>query len=338
MKQIRLLPVTYPETVAERNRWIRERRGARNRLDPWRPYASLWEEEVGAASGDLIPTATIFLTNRECPYRCLMCDLWKNTLEERVPVGAIPAQIEHALAGLPPARQIKLYNAGSFFDPAAIPLEDYPQIARLTAGFERVIVECHPALVGDRCLQFRDLVAGELEVALGLETAHPQVLERLNKQVTVESFRRAADLLAREKIALRVFLLVRPPFLEEAQGVAWARRSLEVAFDAGASVCCLIPTRGGNGAMEALAATGHFAPPSLPSMEAAQEYGLHLKQGRVFSDLWDIEHFYTCPSCSSGRAERLAAMNRTQEVPPPISCDQCGGGSSGDDGAVGYLG
>ena len=63
------------------------------------------------------------------------------------PRGAIPAQIRTALAGLPPARQIKLYNAGSFFDPAAIPPDDDEEIAAAVGGFERVIVESHPAFL-----------------------------------------------------------------------------------------------------------------------------------------------------------------------------------------------
>ena len=32
-------------------------------------------------TGGCVDVATLFLTNRECPFRCLMCDLWKNTLE-----------------------------------------------------------------------------------------------------------------------------------------------------------------------------------------------------------------------------------------------------------------
>ena len=35
--------------------------------------------------------------------------------------GDIPAQIAYALDQLPPARQIKLYNSGNFFDHQAIP-------------------------------------------------------------------------------------------------------------------------------------------------------------------------------------------------------------------------
>ena len=152
--------------------FLPERRGAqsldtcriaapKNALDPFVPYAYFWEEEPGA-EGDLLPTVTILLTNKECPYRCLMCDLWQNTLDERVPVGAIPAQIRYALERLPAARQIKLYNAGSFFDPQAIPPEDDAAIAQLVEGFERVIVECHPALIGDRCLQFSERLAGTI--------------------------------------------------------------------------------------------------------------------------------------------------------------------------------
>ena len=311
----------FPVAAGERTRWIVEKRGPKNALDPMRPYAFLWEEEIGPA-GDMVSTATIFLTNRECPYRCLMCDLWQNTLDSRVPVGAIAAQIGYALQRLPPARQVKLYNAGSFFDPQAIPPEDYAKIAEAVGGFERVVVECHPALLGDNCLRFRDLLAGRLEVAVGLETVHPDVLARLNKRFTVADFERAAAFLAAQDIALRVFLLLRPPFLTEREGVLWAKRSLDAAFNGGASVCCVIPTRAGNGAMEALAASGDYAPPTLPSLEAVQEYGLGLERGRVFSDLWDVERFYTC-ACSPTRTARLGEMNRTQATPPAVACARC---------------
>lgn len=311
----------YPDRAAARTRWIAAQRGPKNTLDPSVPYAYLWEEEVGA-SGEPIPTATLFLTNRECPYRCLMCDLWKNTLDERVPVGAIPAQIAWALERLPPARQIKLYNAGSFFDSQAIPPEDDAEIARLTAGFERVIVECHPALVGARCLRFAQRLSGKLEVAIGLETVHEPTLERLNKRFKVADFRRSAALLSANDIDLRVFLLLRPPFMTEADGLEWACRSLDFAFDCGASVCCLIPTRAGNGALEALATAGLFALPTLASLEAAQEYGLHLRQGRVFADLWDIEIFARC-DCAPARIARMTTMNRTQQSPLSIACSLC---------------
>jgi radical SAM enzyme (TIGR01210 family) len=316
----------YPSAPAARDRWILARRPPRNILDPRRPYHFLVEPEPGP-DGELVDVATIFLTNRECPWRCLMCDLWRNTLEETVPDGAIAAQIRHALGRLPsvvPGRSaIKLYNSGSFFDPRAIPPSEYPAIAEIVSPFSRVILECHPALIGPRCLEFRRLLPGRLELAMGLETAHPEILGRLNKRMSLDQFRRAADLLADAGIDLRTFILVRPPWLSEAEGIEWAKRSLDFAFDCRATACSLIPTRAGNGAMEALMARGEFAPPSLSAVEKAFEYGLGRRAGRVFVDLWDIEPTIRCKACRRQRLERLQQMNLTQRIPPGIACSTC---------------
>lgn len=291
--------------------WVLSRRPPRNAIPTDRPYAYMVEPER-AADGRVVDVATLFLSNRECPFRCVMCDLWKNTLTETLPPGKIPEQIRWALAELPPAQHLKLYNAGSFFDPRAIPPEDYPEIARLAAPFERVVVECHPKMVGRRCFAFRESLRGELEVAMGLETVHPEVLPRLNKQMTLDDFARAARELRSAGVAVRAFIMVRPPWLSDAEGLEWAKRSIDFAFGVGVECCSLIPTRGGNGAMEELAAQGHFAPPSLESLEAAMEYGLGLKAGRVFLDLWDIAAVSPEAANRAARVERLARMNLSQ--------------------------
>lgn len=313
----------FPDHPRARNRWVEQLRPPGNALDPFRPYSYLVEDER-SADGQVVPVATVFLTNRECPWRCVMCDLWRNTLPEPVPIGAIPRQIEYALARLPSARQVKLYNSGSFFDLHAIPLADHATIARQLAGFDRVIVECHPGLVGDPCLRFRDMLNPELEVAMGLETAHPQALEKLNKRMTVDQFATAAWFLARHGIALRVFLLVHPPFVRPDEAMHWVERSIDVAFDCGAAVVSLIPTRTGNGAMEALAGQGHFTPAKLVDLEEAAAYGVRLGRGRVFADLWDIEALAPCKQCVTARADRLAQQNLTQIVALPVRCHACG--------------
>jgi len=273
---------------------------------------------------------------------------------------------------VPALRQIKLYNSGSFFDARAIPPEDYVAIADRVCAFERVIVECHPALVGESALEFRDLLkrtvspkpspaewnadfspltniggpaksaevsalschgadpprddggcATKLEVAMGLETAHPQVLQKLNKRMTLDQFRRAAEFLRRNDIALRVFVLVKPPFLDEAESLVWAKRSVDFAFDCGAAVVSLIPTRIGNGALEALARRGEFSPPKLATLEAAVDYGVGLKRGRVFADLWGLEKFSICEECFERRRARLEEMNLRQITQSWVACECC---------------
>ena len=122
---------TYP--ARDRSAWILAQRPERPAPpDPWTPHG-LYLERERLDSGAVVDTGVVLLTNKECPWRCLMCDLWKGTTKEKVPSGAILHQVSLACrkweaAGVAPS-QVKLSNSGSFFDPSAIPREDFAGIA-----------------------------------------------------------------------------------------------------------------------------------------------------------------------------------------------------------------
>jgi len=106
----------------------------------------------------------------------------------------------------------------------------------------------------------------------------------------------------------------------------WAVKSAAFAFECGAVVVSLIPTRPGNGAMERLMESGDFSPPRLSTLERAQELALGLPGGgRTFADTWDLEPFSRCPACFEQRRQRIHAMNLTQRILPPMDCPACGG-------------
>jgi archaeosine synthase beta-subunit len=301
-------------------------RPPRNVLDPHRPYGFFVEEEPRAGGGtDRV--ATVFLTNRECPWRCLMCDLWKNTLESATPKGAIPAQVRFALESLPSANVLKLYNAGSFFDRAAIPRKDHEEIASLARGFERVVVECHPALVGESSVRFRDLLGStRLQVALGLETANEEILRRLNKGMTVADFENACRFLAGHAVGIRSFVLVGLPYLRREEWASATRASIDLSFRAGAEIVSLIPTRLGNGAMEELQRQGQFEPPTLSDLEGAIEDFLQREEGDagaaglLLVDLWNTDALRAPYCCAAARIERLRSMNLIQRNLPLPPC------------------
>jgi len=93
---------------------------------------------------------------------------------------------------------------------------------------------------------------------------------------------------------------------------------LNFAFNCGASVATLIPTRGGNGALEALAASGQFSPPKLTTLEAAWTSASACGGGEYFADLWDLEQFLDCPVCFPQRAARLREINFSQQPLPSV--------------------
>jgi radical SAM enzyme (TIGR01210 family) len=329
---------TYPPRGIDRDRFILDRRPPHLRPDP-RRHQGLIVEDERSAEGGAVRTATVLLTGRECPWRCVMCDLWQYTIAGDTPRGAIPAQVAAARDELRARRetvdQLKLYNAASFFDPRAVPEEDYDGVAGQLAGLSGVIVESHPALIGPRVDRLLDALdrraatdgpAPRLEVAMGLETAHPEALDRINKRMTVDSFAAAAGRLRGRGAALRVFLLVLPPFVPASEQDAWLLRSIDAAFACGASVVSLIPTRRGNGALDALAAEGAFAEPRLDDLERSLEQAIANSghRGRIFADLWDLQRFSRCRACLAGRRARLHTMNLEQRVLARIACDRCG--------------
>lgn len=295
-------------------------RPAKNRLNPFLPYHYLHEQEP-ALQGGTDEVNTLFLTSKECIFKCLMCDLWKNTLDGAMPEGAVLAQIDFALQRLPKAEVIKLYNNGNFFDTKAVFPTDYPAIAQRIANYARVIVENHPKLCGDLCLRFRDLINGKLEVAMGLETIHPRVLSLLNKQMTTEDFKRAAVFLNKHEIDTRAFILLNPPYLTDPdENIHWTLKSVEFAFACGVKRCTIIPVRRGNGVMEVLWKSGDYVPPSLDMLEEVFERALAFHRGQVMVDTWDIGFLSDCPDCFEKRKQRLEAINLDQTIKPPVPC------------------
>ena len=256
----------YPELPAARDRFILDLRGPRPPHDPWR-YQGVSVEDELTEQGELARVGTVFLTGRECPWRCAMCDLWRHTTHADTPPGAIPAQIAAARqlwrGNREQISRIKLYNASNFFDHRAVPETDYPHIADALDGLEQVIVESHPSSIGRRVERFASALRGpSLEVAMGLETVHPVALDALNKRMTTDDFARATGWLRDRAISVRVFLLIYPPFVPAGEQDEWLLRSVAFAASCGASVISLVPTRGGNGAMEALAREGLFRAPT----------------------------------------------------------------------------
>ena len=132
-----------------------------------------------------------------------MCDLWQYTTESDTPRGAIPAQIDDARRALESSgdrhrheavqrRQLLRSACGSrrrlrrYRRPPRGPRARHRRITSLAdwrprpAGFSTAL-ESNAGLMRP---------APALEVAMGLETAHPDALERLHKRMTVDGFGR----------------------------------------------------------------------------------------------------------------------------------------------------
>lgn len=281
-------------------------------IDPWRPLATLVEPER-QPDGSTATVLTVFLAGATCPFRCVFCDLGRHTLAGATPAGALPHQLRQALehhpGELPAPSHLKLYNASNFFEPRAVPPADLPALAELAAPFEQVVVENHPRLVGRRCFDFAARLAGRLQVAMGLETIHPEALPRLGKQMTLDDFARAARELREHDVGVRTFVLIGAPFVPVDETVAWTVRTAAFAFEQGAEHVSLIPLR-----------SGSFREPTLDEIETAFEQALALGGGVATVDTWELERFASCAGCADKRLARLARMSMSGQAEPRVVC------------------
>ena len=309
---------------------IRELRGARANVVLDVPQA-VWDEAETASAGVTVATRVMILTGGECRFTCSMCDLWRHTLPGPTPAGVLPQQIRHGLArpaDHEPPRWVKLYNGSNFFDARNVPTEDLPAIAKLVTGFDRVVVENHPRLCGDAVPRFRDRLAGRLEVAMGLETAHPTALPALNKQMTLDDMANACERLAGWGGDARVFVLLGVPGIAADETVEWCLRSVDFARACGVRHVSIVPLRQGNGWIDRLLTEGRASLPTATDLEAVAETCLqqldHTSATVVTVDLWDFAKLAgSCTLCRPPRQARLEEMNRSQR-PFPAGSLACG--------------
>ena len=221
-------------------------------------------------------------------------------------LGALPSQLEAALDDVEApdrAGLLKLYNASNWFDERAVPAGDDVRIAELCAGFRWVIVESHARLLlgdrGERCRRFGDALDGRLQVALGVETVHPEALPRLNKGLDLEDLRRAAANLRSWHQEIRTFVLIGAPYVPEAESVDWTVRSCEFSLESGAVAVSLIPLR---------PVVDQQTAPSLEQVEEAWTRCRGLSPA-VQLDVWDLDRLVVP---GNGSAERVARLRHEQ--------------------------
>jgi len=232
--------------------------------------------------------------------------------------------IAEAEAGVPPTpTAVKLYNASNFFDPRAVPPSDDGLIAERVRSFSRVIVESHPRFIQSRCFEFSDRLSGTLEVAIGLETSDASVLSRLNKEMTRDDFAAAATKLRAADIALRVFLLLPPPFVPESQVVDSVTRSVIFAAEKGARFISLIPTRVEHARDGDLKRPAAVVAPRLDLVEDVVDRCREVTDAVVAVDLWDIDRLASCDRCGPARIDRLRTLNLSGQPAARAECPSC---------------
>jgi archaeosine synthase beta-subunit len=266
-----------PESLARAV--ARDRRPPPAAPDSARRYVNQWVE-AEALGGERVSAFVLILRTRGCYWAdlkgCSMCGYAKDTLGRSATPEELGTQLEHALARYHGEPYVKLYTSGSFLDDREVDPASRERIVRAFSGrARRLLFETLPEFVtDDRLGPLTSAFAGEIEVAQGLESAQPEVLQRfVNKGSTPDEYFAAADRVRAAGAKSKGYLLLKPPYLTEAEAVADVVRSVELAaprFDA----LSINPVHIQNGTVvEWLYRRGRYRPPWLWSLTEALTEG-----------------------------------------------------------------
>jgi len=140
----------------------------------------------------------------------------------------ISRQFTRAIAELDKIDLLKVYTSGSFLDECEIPVEQADQILQHCADNNtRLLFESRPEYVTPETIDRVLMTHDQIELALGLESANDRVLRySINKGFTVKDYDDAVRVLTDKQVDIRTYVLLKPPFLTEAEAVADAKATV----------------------------------------------------------------------------------------------------------------
>ncbi|WP_457550372.1 archaeosine biosynthesis radical SAM protein RaSEA [Archaeoglobus sp.] len=261
--------------------------------------------------GEVVDCLTVILRTRGCSWnRCLMCGYKKDT-DPRVTNRSLKKQLEKALKK-GNAKILKIFTSGSFFE-LDKEFRDFVYYKVSRMGFEKLIVESRPEFVY-RVEEDLEKIEFELEVGIGLETSNDFVREHcINKGFTFEDFKEASKFLKSKGFRVKVYLLLRPPFLSEREAIEDAIKSIEDVKDL-ADVVSLNPTNVQSGTyLEGLWRWGIYRPPWLWSVvEVLKNSNLEIVSDPVGAG--SLRGPHNCGKCDKAVARAIREFSLYQDL------------------------
>ncbi|OHV51759.1 MULTISPECIES: hypothetical protein [Frankia] len=287
-------------------------------------------DQLRQPDGAIVGRKKVILMSGGCSVpTCTMCPF---TNENNYGLGSetqsLLHQVSHVLTRSPdePAYDVlALYNDGSFFAPREIPRDAQLVIAEYVAkaGVRRLVVESLPQFVTPAVLApFVDALRGvELEVGIGLQSSDDLVRETLvNTRISRTAFERALLTMSELGVHPKIYLMVKPPFLTDAEAITDVVSSVEYVRALGIQGVTLCPTRvSPNTVAWRLWESGAYQPPNLWTIVDTVRRIHDATQVRVACINLrgsDFESVFpdSCPACADHVVDSLIRYSETGDV------------------------
>lgn len=190
----------------------------------------IWKEK-DILDGKVVDSFVLILRTKGCSWShksgCTMCGYFKETYD--VEEKEILQQIKHALKEYEGEKIVKIFTSGSFLDEREIALNLQKKIIESFSKAEKIIIESRPEFIKN----IENIKSNNrIEIAMGLESANDKILEySINKGFKYSEWRKWAEKVKEYGKELKVYILIKPPFLTEKDAIEDAIKSVEKIKD-----------------------------------------------------------------------------------------------------------
>ena len=195
---------------------------------PSEPEA-VWKEK-DMSSGKIVDAMVVIMRTSGCAWAktggCTMCGYGQASLNG-VTSEDLMKQVDNVLRRYDNEPFVKIYTSGSFLDDNEVPPNVREKIFDSFANAERILFESRPEFVTEDVLR---TIPKNVTVALGLESADPEVLEiSVRKGFTPDDSRKAGMMIKNAGLKVRTYVLLKPLYLSEKEAIDDAVSSIRFA-------------------------------------------------------------------------------------------------------------
>jgi radical SAM enzyme (TIGR01210 family) len=251
-------------------RQIREGFGPDPKADP-KEFIACWSEEE-VLDGKKCRAFVLILRTIGCKWGrvsgCTFCGYIADAAKD-VKEQDLVDQFTNALKRYHEEPVFKIYTSGSFIDDEEVPPGFQERVLKELSALKvrRVLFETLPRFATEQKVRWaQETFKGDrgIEFALGLESADPEVLKNcVNKPGAVEDFKEASERIRSLGGKVRIYIVIKPPFLTEKEALEDAVSSAQ-ACKGWADTISFNPINVQRGTLvERLNRRGEFQPPWL---------------------------------------------------------------------------
>jgi hypothetical protein len=241
----------YTKELQKIKQWAKSLRNLREKKETTWTEPVDWEVKGANINGESVVSLTITLTPSGCAWAstggCTMCGEYEgSTKGEMVSDAFHISQFAVALATYVEKynpKWLRIYQEGNYINNDEVTLNAQVVILKLASmikGIKRITIECMAKYITEeKAALLRSAVAKdvELEIGMGFEAADDIVRNIcVNKGETINDYIRALKILRANNVRSLAYVLLKPPFLTEAEAIEEAIKTTnyanEIGFDA----------------------------------------------------------------------------------------------------------